>query len=156
MKRPSPKTLAVSLALAALVGCAVTQGPIALVTPRGSDAATPDQAPPERAQVGRKPGLQKTLERTFPGQPPLIPHSIDNIDEVTLAENACLACHDDADSRKANVPQASKSHFVRLAGEPPAFDKSRHACPACHVSQTDAPPLVGTEFRPVRMKAGAN
>ena len=44
-------------------------------------------------QLGRKPGAQDKVARTFVGQPPVIPHATENFDEVTLADNQCLECH---------------------------------------------------------------
>jgi len=114
---------------------------------RGSDAATEDQAPVVRTQLGKKPGSQDKIARTFDGQPPLIPHATDNFDEVTLEENQCLTCHGADAYQKKNAPKISDSHFVGRDGAQLAdTDYRRHACQLCHVPQFDAPPLVGNAF----------
>ena len=114
---------------------------------RGSDAATPDQAPAVREQIGKKPGLQDKVARTFVGQPPLIPHATDNFDEVTLADNQCPECHGTQHHVAKNAPRISDSHFVSATGQKLAdTDNRRHACQLCHVPQFDAKPLVDNQF----------
>lgn len=137
---------------AVLAACATAPGgPAGPVTPvaslRGSDAATQDMAPTVREQVGRKPGLQDRIARTFVGQPPLIPHATDNFDEVTLADNQCLECHAVQNAVKKSAPRISDSHLVSATGQKLAeADSRRHACQLCHVPQFDAPPLVENAF----------
>lgn len=141
--------LAGSLGLAACVSAPMA--PAAPATPvaslRGSDAATPDQAPAVREQIGKKPGSQDKVARTFVGQPPVIPHATDNFDEVTLADNQCLECHGAQNYVKKSAPRISDSHFVSATGQKLAdTDNRRHACQLCHVPQFDAPPLVDNQF----------
>jgi len=114
---------------------------------RGSDAATADQAPTVREQIGKRPGLQQTIGRTFVGQPPLIPHATENFDEVTLTDNQCLECHGMENYKKKEAPRISDSHLVSATGQKLAdADARRHACQLCHVPQFDAPPLVDNAF----------
>ena len=141
--------LAGSLGLAACVSAPTA--PTAPATPvaslRGSDAATPDQAPAVREQIGKKPGLPGKVARKFVGQPPLIPHATDDFDEVTLADNQCLDCPGAQNYVKKNAPRISDSHFVSATGQKLAdTDNRRHACQLCHVPQFDAPPLVDNQF----------
>lgn len=147
--------------LAALAGCmglaACTSAPadsvataassMPVASLRGSDAAVQDQAPEVRAQLGKKPGSQEKIVRTFDGQPPLIPHATENFDEVTLEENQCLDCHGAEQYVKKNAPKISDTHFVGATGEKLAdTDHRRHACQLCHVPQFDAPPLIDNAF----------
>lgn len=114
---------------------------------RGSDAATQDEAPVVREQLGRKPGSQEKIARTFVGQPPLIPHATTNFDEVTLEDNQCLECHGAANHVKKNAPKISDTHFISATGQKLAdTDSRRHACQVCHVPQFDAPPLIDNKF----------
>lgn len=114
---------------------------------RGSDATAQDQAPEVRAQLGKKPGAQEKIARTFDGQPPLIPHATENFDEVTLEDNQCLDCHSAETYVKKNAPKISDTHFVGATGEKLAgTDNRRHACQVCHVPQFDAPPLIDNAF----------
>ena len=102
-----------------------------------------DPAPAEKAYAGKRPGTQPVVARTFSTQPPLIPHAVDNFDEVTLTENQCMDCHGPANYVKKTSPKLGDSHF--LAGGK-TFDASRHVCTSCHVPQVDAPALVENRF----------
>ncbi len=117
-------------------------------TLRGADAAATDQAPEARAYLGRKPGAQKNIARTFVGQPPLIPHAMENFDEVTLQENQCLECHSLENYKKKKSPRVGDAHLRdgKPSGE---LSMAHHACVVCHVPQVDAKPLVQNTFRGV-------
>ncbi len=135
------KSVTILLAsLLAVVGCASYEP---LVSMRGADVAAADKAPGELVYAGKRPGTQPVIARTFSTQPPLIPHAVDNFDEVTLTENQCLDCHGDANYVKKNSPKLGDSHFVAATK---AFDPSRHNCTQCHVPQVDAPALVENRF----------
>ena len=141
--------LAGSFVLAACVS--TPAGPAAPATTvtrlRGSDASTTEQAPAVHEQLGRKPGSQDKVARTFVGQPPLIPHATDNFDEVTLADNQCLECHGAQNYVKKGAPKISDTHMVSATGQKLAeTDSRRHACQLCHVPQFDAKPLVDNQF----------
>ena len=136
------KTVTILLAslLTVIVGCASYEP---LVSMRGSDVAAADPAPAAKEYVGKRPGTQPIVVRTFSTQPPIIPHAVDNFDEVTLTENQCLDCHSIENYVKKNAPKLGDSHFVAATK---AFDVSRHNCTACHVPQVDAPALVENRF----------
>ena len=131
--------LLVSL-LTVIVGCASYEP---LVSMRGADVAAVDAAPEAKAYAGKRPGTQPVVARTISTQPPLIPHAVDNFDEVTLTENQCLDCHGPSNYEKKNSPKMGDSHFVAATK---AFDASRHNCTQCHVPQVDAPALVENRF----------
>jgi cytochrome c-type protein NapB len=140
-------------AAAVLAACASLVGPADVKSLRGADAASPDQAPAVRQQLGKKPGSQDTIARTFAGQPPLIPHATDNFDEVSLQDNQCLECHGESTYKKKGAPRMSDSHLVGADGRRlPETDARRYACTLCHAPQFDAPPLVDNTFvgAPVR------
>lgn len=126
--------------LSVVVGCASYEP---LVSMRGADVAAADKAPPATSYVGKRPGTQPVVARTFSTQPPVIPHAVENFDEVNLAENQCLDCHGAANYVKKNSPKMGDSHFV---AKTKAFDASRHVCTSCHVPQVDAPALVENRF----------
>ena len=136
------KTVTILLAslLTAIVGCASYEP---LVSMRGTDVAVADPAPAPKEYAGKRPGTQPVVARTFSTQPPVIPHAVDNFDEVTLTENQCLDCHSLDNYVKKNAPKLGDSHFVAATK---AFDTSRHNCTACHVPQVDAPALVENKF----------
>ena len=137
------KTITILLAslLAVVAGCASYEP---LVSMRGADVAAADKAPAAPLQYqGSRPGTQPVVARTFSTQPPVIPHAVNNFDEVTLTENQCLDCHGPANYVKKNSPKLGDSHLVAATK---AFDASRHVCTSCHVAQTDAPALVENRF----------
>ena len=137
-------TLAVATTL--LFGCA--QQFAGLKSMRGTDVAAADMAAPVRDYAGEKPGLQKPIARTFDGQPPVIPHTLTNFDEITLEENQCLSCHSAANYQKKKAPKVGDSHFRDRDGKVlPEASAARHNCVQCHVPQVDAPPLVDNEFK---------
>lgn len=123
-------------------------------TLRGADVAEQDAAPQEKTQLGKKPGLQKNVARTFTGQPPVIPHAMANFDELTLEENQCLSCHDEANYKKKKAPKIGKNHFeMKDSKVTKTFDKARYFCTQCHAPQFDAAPLVENTFQSVSVKA---
>ena len=134
-------TLLLGAAVAAGVfGCAQFAG---VSTLRGADAATVDQAPAEqKLYVGKRPGSGAPIARTFKEQPPLVPHAIENFDEITNEENQCLECHSVANAVKKAAPKIGDSHLTVAS----AVRMERYQCNSCHVPQVDAKPLVANTF----------
>jgi cytochrome c-type protein NapB len=115
---------------------------------RGADVAAVDQAPEAKKYLGGKPGGQEKVARTFNDQPPVIPHAVENFDEITLEENQCLTCHSAANYQKKKAPKIGDSHFRDREGKVlPQASAARHNCVQCHVAQVDAPPLVENDFK---------
>lgn len=142
------KTVTVTLAalLTIVVGCASTQ-PVA--TLRGADVPVADAAPAGLAYVGKKPGLQQPIARTFVGQPPLIPHAVDNFSEITLEGNQCMDCHSPEKAKEKRAPKVGDTHLT-MTEKDGKFGKAlimtRFQCDSCHVPQVDAKPLVDNAF----------
>lgn len=149
-------TLKLSLALAATCFAAVTFAADATKSMRGIDVAAPDAVAAEKEYVGKRPGTQEPIARTFSTQPPVIPHTIENFDSINLEENQCLDCHSAANYKKKNAPKVGDSHFVDRNGKKlPASSSARYNCNQCHVPQVDAPPLVENAFQGDVKKAAA-
>lgn len=131
----------------ALVGACATPAAAPPQSLRGIDAAAADQVFAQAAWVGKKPGLQAGYTRSYSTQPPLIPHAVENFDEVTLSDNQCLECHGPANYKKKASPPIGDKHFA--GGDPKSglASSARHACVMCHVAQSDARPLVGNAFQ---------
>lgn len=129
--------------LAIIVGCASYE-PISSM--RGTDVSAPDKAPAPLAYKGSRPGTQPKVERTFALQPPVIPHTLDNFDEVNREENQCIDCHGPANASRKNAPKLGDSHFTDAAKT--QLSASRYNCTQCHVPQVDAPALVENKFSP--------
>jgi len=115
---------------------------------RGADVAAVDQAPVAKKYLGGKPGGQEMVARTFRDQPPVIPHAVENFDEITLAENQCLTCHGADTYKQKKAPKVGDSHFRDREGKLlPVASAARHNCTQCHVPQVDAPPLIDNDFK---------
>ena len=116
------------------------------IVPRltGDDAPmTNDPAPP----FGRPITDDKRVMRNYPEQPPVIPHSIDNY-QLTLRTNRCLDCHRRQYTEASGAPMISVTHFMDRDGQVLAdVTPRRYFCTTCHVTQTDARPLVPNTFQ---------
>ncbi len=89
--------------------------------------------------------------RSYPEQPPVIPHSIDGY-QLTLNANRCLDCHRRQYTEGSRAPMISITHFMDRDGQMLAdVTPRRYFCTACHVQQTDAKPLVGSTFEDMLM-----
>jgi nitrate reductase (cytochrome), electron transfer subunit len=143
MMKTSMRTWLAAAIAAGMFGCAQFAG---ISTLRGADAATPDQAGDVKPYVGKRPGSGQPIARTFDGQPPLVPHAVDNFDEITVAENQCLDCHGPQVYAKKNAPKMSDAHVLAAAGGAHSVRMDRYQCNSCHVPQVDAKPLVASTF----------
>jgi len=144
MKKPFQLGLIAALTLT-VVACASTSGTFGTLRDTGVDA--PDAAPASMTYAGKQPGQFALIERTFAGQPPLIPHTVENF-EITPKENACLECHIDTEFKGKKMPTLGKSHLAQAsAGAAPQLNMLRWQCDSCHVPQVDAKPLVSNDFK---------
>jgi nitrate reductase (cytochrome), electron transfer subunit len=142
-------TLKISLLTAlciAVAACATSA--VDVNTLRGSSVNAADAAPTDKAYLGKSPGQLVLIERTFEGQPPLIPHAIDKYD-IAPEANDCLDCHISDDLNGKKMPMLPKSHLIRTAdaAAEPALNMRRWQCNSCHVPQVDAKPLVDNDFK---------
>ncbi len=157
------KTLLVLLVLAMSCSSGAPPADIDTAATTAPPAAVPASVPD--SEIGLAPGTafeqpEQTpiaFNRADPGEselrarpnaefPPPIPHSIDDFETITLAENSCLECHDAAAASDMGAPAVPVSHQVDLRrapdinGEEPVG--ARWVCTSCHVAQTDTDPLV--------------
>lgn len=142
------KSLALAAFLASIIGCAAAVGPTSM---RGIEISAPDRASPERVFTTKMPGVGQPslIARSFPQQPPMVPHTVDQYVPLTMEENACLDCHITTELRGQPVPQMGDSHFSKTAKRRdggPALSMDRFQCDTCHVAQVDAKPLVDNKF----------
>jgi cytochrome c-type protein NapB len=104
---------------------------------------TNDPAPP----LARPVTDDKRVMRNYPEQPPVIPHSIDNY-QLTLNTNRCLDCHRRQYTEASGAPMISITHFMDRDAQVLAdVTPRRYFCTTCHVTQTDARPLVPNTFQ---------
>ncbi len=88
-------------------------------------------------------------KRSYPMQPPTIPHKIDNY-QVDLRTNICLSCHSRKRTEDSQAPMVSVTHFMDRDGNFLAdVSPRRYFCKQCHVPQTTAVPPVGNDFMDV-------
>lgn len=144
------KTVSLALAaiLASIIGCASTTGPVSM---RGANIDSADRAPENKEYSQKAPGVgeQRLISRTFVGQPPLVPHTTEKYEPITVDENACLECHISDELRGKKMPKMGTSHFsttFKEADGSPSLEMSRFQCNSCHVPQVDAKPLVDNMF----------
>lgn len=141
--KKSMKLLLVAAIGAGLVACATTTPFAGVASLRGADASAADKAPDAvLAYAGKRPGAGAPIDRTFKEQPPLIPHAVDNFDEITTSDNQCMECHSPATFTAKNAPKVGDTH---LSGGKDLV-LSRYQCNSCHVPQVDAKPLVQNSF----------
>ena len=140
-------SLAIATLIATLIGCAsTTPAPM-----RGADVPAPDRAPTVKAYGEKVPGVgqPQLITRTFVGQPPMVPHTVEKYVPLTIEENACMECHQTEEIRGQKIPQIGQSHFSKTAKNKagkPALEMSRFQCNSCHVPQVDAKELVENTF----------
>ncbi|MEN1926602.1 nitrate reductase cytochrome c-type subunit [Luteimonas qiangzhengi] len=84
--------------------------------------------------------------RAYPMQPPTIPHSVDGY-QVDLNSNRCMVCHARANATRFQAPEVSVTHYMDRDDQFLAtISPRRYFCMQCHVTQTDAQPLVASGF----------
>ncbi len=101
--------------------------------------AEPDRMPlVENNDIKRK--------RSYPMQPPTIPHKIDNY-RVDLNSNKCLSCHSRNLSTDTGAPMVSVTHYMDRDGNFLAsVSPRRYFCSQCHVVQTNVEAQVENDF----------
>jgi nitrate reductase (cytochrome), electron transfer subunit len=106
----------------------------------------------EEARPAPMPRVENTdlkRKRAYPDQPPTIPHAIDGY-QLDKNSNRCMVCHSRANAETFQAPMVSVTHFLDRDGQVLAsISPRRYFCTQCHVVQTDAKPLVGSDFRDV-------
>ncbi len=94
------------------------------------------------------------IPTTFFRQPPLVPHSIRNL-QVTKNANQCLGCHAPEVSPTTGAPRVPESHFLDRDGKrTDGTSPRRYFCLQCHVQQTDVNPIIQNKFDSIRQSQG--
>lgn len=142
MKQLIVSMLALSLAVWALA----ESNPLSA---SGPDALRPGGTLTEALPAAPMAGDPRTVERQvriYPEQPPVIPHVIRGY-QVDKRFNRCLDCHSREDAPGAGAPMVSVTHFMGRDGQMgAAVTPRRYFCTQCHVPQTNAEPLVESDF----------
>ena len=84
--------------------------------------------------------------RSYPEQPPVIPHDISGY-ELSVRTNTCMTGHRRQYTEQTGAPMISITHFRDREGQMLAdVAPRRYFCTQCHVPQTRARPLIDNEF----------
>jgi cytochrome c-type protein NapB len=110
--------------------------------------------PPAFPEQG--PGQNDFLGAAHSGEPPQIPHSVDQFLPIRMGTNRCVGCHDKpmligkVRGRKGIATPAPASHYMDWRhGATEAsrqLQGSRYLCVQCHRPQANAPALVDNTF----------
>lgn len=116
-----------------------------LATLRSSEIAVEPDAP----RLGNEENHDVKRKRSYPMQPPTIPHKIQNY-RVDLNSNKCLSCHSRRQVADSQAPMVSVTHYMDRDGNFLAeVSPRRYFCNQCHVPQTDTKPLVENDFQDI-------
>ena len=130
---------------AMLVVATVTQASDNIATLRGGPIDQ-EATPPKIAEVEEK---DVKNARSYPMQPPVIPHTIRDY-RVDINSNKCLSCHSRKQTSASQAPMISVTHYMDRDGNFLAdVSPRRYFCEQCHVVQTNAPALVGSDFKDI-------
>jgi len=85
--------------------------------------------------------------RSYPAQPPVIPHQVDNY-QVDLRFNKCMDCHGRSRTGESQAPMVSVTHYQDRDGQlRQEISPRRYFCTGCHVPQADVRPPVKNTFQ---------
>ncbi len=95
-------------------------------------------------------GESKVIQRSFENAPPLIPHDVEGMLDITKDSNACVSCHLPEVAEAVKATPIPKSHFFDMRTQKVLTEMSqaRYNCSACHVPQSANEPLVQNNFKP--------
>lgn len=120
-----------------------SSGKEAIANARGNHAVTIEPKAPQIHPVVNTDIKQK---RDYPMQPPLIPHKTENY-QVDRMANKCLSCHSRKRTQESQAPMISVTHYMDRDGNFLAdVSPRRYFCNQCHVTQSNAKPLVNNQF----------
>lgn len=103
-------------------------------------------AEPTPAKMPRVENKDIKRKRAYPMQPPTVPHKTDGY-QLDLNVNKCMSCHSRRRSEDSQAPMVSVTHYQDRDGNFLAdVSPRRYFCEQCHVTQTEAKPLVDNTF----------
>lgn len=96
------------------------------------------------------PGESQVFERAYENAPPLIPHDVEGMFEISKDMNMCVTCHAPEFAEAMNATPVPASHMYDTFNkkQTDAIVENRYNCNFCHVPQVNAQPLVGNNFKP--------
>jgi cytochrome c-type protein NapB len=137
---------------------------------RKVDLLSEEKATPDETKYGTsQPMSGYKIERAYQNAPPMIPHDVEGMLDITPQNNMCIGCHDVAVAQSMTATPIPKSHYIdfspkhKLDGEKfiPAIDNmknevsikpietishARFNCTACHAPQSTGELAVENTF----------
>ena len=128
---------------AALAPAAAQDAGAPIATLRGATPIADQAEPPLMART--EDGAERRV-RSYPEQPPTIPHEIEGY-QLHRKANKCLSCHARRRTGESGAPMVSVTHYMDREGQFLAdVSPRRFFCTQCHVPQQDVPPAVENGF----------
>ena len=166
-------TLAVSLAASILMAANTKSGidedSIGL---RKVELLSEEKAAPSETKYGTSaPMSGYKIDRAYQNAPPMIPHDVEGMLNITRDNNACIGCHDAAVAESMGATSIPKSHYIdfrpkhKLEGDKfvksadnmknevsikpiDTISNARFNCNACHAPQSTGDLAVENTFKP--------
>ena len=162
-------TVATTILFAANEPKTVTEDSLGL---RKVDIYSEDKAAPAETKYGTSaPMSGYKIERAYQNAPPMIPHDVEGMLEITPDNNACVGCHEAAVAPSMNATPIPKSHYInfrpkdKLEGDNfikgadnmknevsikpiDTISSARFNCTACHAPQSTGELAVENTFKP--------
>lgn len=105
-------TVATTILFAASAPKTVTEDSLGL---RKVDIYSEDKAAPDETKYGTsQPMSGYKIERAYQNAPPMIPHDVEGLLEITPDNNACVGCHDVAVAESMGATAIPKSHYINF------------------------------------------
>lgn len=119
-----------------------------VVDPQRKDLPLQDESSaPLKHRVELVPG---GIERSYKGQPPMIPHGIEKY-EIKLGVNGCLKCHGENTYKVEKAKRIPDSHYRDRDGNKlTKVSGRRYFCTQCHAPQLTGAPLVENRFEGIK------
>ena len=138
---------------------------------RKVDLFSEDKAAPDETKYGTsQPMSGYKIERAYQNAPPMIPHDVEGMLEITPDNNMCIGCHDVSVAASMNATPIGKSHYIdfrpkhKLEGDNfvkstddmknevsikpiEVISNARFNCTACHAPQSTGGLAVENTFK---------
>ena len=103
-------TVATTILFAANAPKTVTEDSLGL---RKVDIYSEDKAAPAETKYGTSaPMSGYKIERAYQNAPPMIPHDVEGMLDMTASNNSCVSCHDVAVAESMGATPIPKSHYI--------------------------------------------
>ena len=165
-------TLAITLAASILMAANTKTIDDDSIGLRKVELLSEDKAAPSETKYGTSaPMSGYKIERAYQNAPPMIPHDVEGLLEITPDNNACIGCHEAAVAPTMNATPIPPSHYTnfrpkaKLEGDNfvkgsddmknetsikrmETISSARFNCTACHAPQSTGELAVENTFKP--------